>query len=306
MSKFTHLDAAQQIFLARQLESIDQTNYSELIPGALGRRYIPLVSNVAAWANVYTYSMWKKVGRAKVVSRNADDLPRVQLTRTEASRSIKEIGNSYGWSVGEIQRAAGTNTPLATEMVMAAQAATEREIDDLLAVGSSAHNIEGLLNLSDVTDTSPTTGSWTAATDGDLMIGDLNKLVLDIVNGLKQTDAPGFNRFVILLPVDKYGLLATTRLDSTETTALQFLLRTSPWIDAVEPWYQCSGVGAGSTDRAVAFPRNPVALGALIPKEFGNATAPQERGLDVIVPTLASCGGVVARYPVAIRYMDGI
>jgi hypothetical protein len=55
----------------------------------------------------------------------------------------------------------------------------------------------------------------------------------------------------------------------------------------------------------VAYPRNPLALGALVPSDF-KALAPQERNQDIVVPVSAKCGGVICRYPVAVLYMDGI
>jgi hypothetical protein len=314
MSKMhSRLDAAQSAFVQRQLESIDGTDYTELVPGALGRNFLPLVSDVAEWQNVYTYYMWRLQGGAKVGAGagNGDNLPRASVQKMGPfSRAVKSIENSYGWTVDEIQRAAGTGTPLDTMSVLAARTATEREVDDLLAVGNSSLNIEGLLSLADVTLTSPTTGNWAAATP-DQIITDINKPVIEMQAALKQANnVPGFNRWTVLMPVEQYGYLATRPRSSTsDTTILKFILQTSPWIEAIEPWYQCNGAGAavpGTTDRAVYYPRNPLWGGALIPRDFKAATAPQERGLEVIVPTHASCGGVICRYPVAARYMDGI
>src|SRR5690606_24876096 len=99
--------------------------------------YVPLIEGVPEWANVYTYRMYETVGRAKVIAPGANDLPRVGVKATEASRVIKQIATSYGWTVREIQQAAATGQPLDDLTVMAARSACAREIDDLIALGNS-------------------------------------------------------------------------------------------------------------------------------------------------------------------------
>lgn len=312
-NKFINLDAADTIWFQRQLEAIDGTNYEELLPGNLARKYIPDVANVAEWANSYTYRMFALKGRAKVSGSNSDDAPRATLTGQEFTRQIKQIENSYGWTVREIQQAAGTRTPLDTMTIMAARSAMDAEIDQLLAKGSTPHNIEGLLTLSsvdpaDCTPTAKTSGTaWaTAANTADQILADINKVTTQLFQGLKQTDAPQFQKFVLLVPTDAYARIATTpRSATSDTTILQFALENNPWLESIEPWFQCDDASAGGVGRLVAYPRNPLCIGGIVPQEF-RALAPQERNTEIIVPVTSSCGGVVCRYPVAVRYMDAV
>lgn len=309
----SRLDAAETVWFERELESIDDTDYEELLPGMLGRRYIPDIQNVDEWANVYTYRMYEKKGRAKVGSRNSDDAPRVTLIGKETSKTIKEIQSSYGWTVGEIQRAAGTGRPLDNMTVLAARSASDREIDDLLASGNTDLGIEGLYNLtgvpsplSAVAKTSGTTWAANAATDAAKILADINATTTDLFSDLKQTDAPGFDKFVMLVPTEAYAAIATTpRSTTSDTTILQFALANNPWLESIEPWFKGDGAGAGATNRVVVYPRTPLCLGALVPMDFTTLN-PQERNFEVIVPARASCGGVVCRYPIAVRYLDGV
>lgn len=310
---FINLDAADTVWFQRQLEAIDTTDYSELLPGNLARKFIPDISNVPEWANSYTYRMYSKKGRAKIAGANSDDAPRVTLVGTEHTRQIKMLENSYGWTVREIQQAAGTRTPLDTMTVMAARAAMDAQIDTLLALGSSAHGIEGLLSLSavdpaDTTPTAKTTGTTWAhpSNTADQILADINKVTTFLFQELKQTDAPAFQKFVLLVPTDAYARIATTPRSSTsDTTILSFALENNPWLESIEPWYMCDTAGAGGVGRLVAYPRNPLALGGLVPQEF-RPLNPQERNTEIVVPVTASCGGVVCRYPVAVAYMDDI
>jgi hypothetical protein len=309
----SRLDAAQNVFFSRDLESIDPQEYINLIPGRLARRYIPALAGVPPYANVYTYRMYQMMGRTKAGSKHGNDSPRASLTGVETPRKIVQLENHYSWTTREIEQAAATGAPLDRLTVLAAMSATEQKIDDMLALGDSAHGITGLLNDPIVDDDvlTPTTKTggptWaTSGNTGDQVLADLNKITMSLVGQLKSTDAPGFQKFTILVPTQQYAYLATTpRGTGTDTTLLQFALRNNPWIEAIEPWDKCDGAGSGPSDRMVAYARNPMCLGALVPDEF-RAHAPQERGLEVYVPTTASCGGTVIRYPVAVKYMDGI
>ncbi len=310
-----NLDAADTVWFARELEKIDETAYMDLLPGNLARQFIPDVLDVAAWQESYTYRMFSGKGRAEIASTggNGDGSPRVTLTGREYTRTIKQLDESYGWTVREIQKAAATRTPLDQMTVSMARAAMDAKIDTLLARGNSDHGIEGLLSLSavdpaDCTPTAKTSGTkWaTAANTADQILADINKVTTQLFQGLKQTNAPQFNKFVLLVPTDAYARIATTPRSSTsDTTILKFAMENNPWLESIEPWYHCDDAGAGDVGRLMAYARNPLCLGGLVPEEFRSLN-PQERNTEIVVPVMGSCGGVVCRYPVAVRYMDDV
>lgn len=310
-----NLDAADTVWFARELEKIDETAYMELLPGNLARQFIPDVLDVAEWQESYTYRMFSQKGRVAIASTggNGDGAPRITLTGKEYTRSVKQLDESYGWTVREIQKAAATRTPLDQMTVAAARAAMDAKIDTILAKGDSDHNIEGLLSLSsvdpaDCTPTAKTSGTkWaTAANTAAQILADINKVTTQLFQGLKQTDAPQFTKFVLLVPTDAYARIATEpRSTTSDTTILQFALSNNPWLESIEPWYHNDDAGAGGVGRLMAYARNPLCLGGVVPQEF-RALNPQERNTEIVVPVMGSCGGVVCRYPVAVRYMDDI
>lgn len=313
MSNLTRLDAVATAWFSRELENIDTTDYEELLPGNLARRYIPDVQGVPDWASSHTYRQYRKVGSAKMSGKNSDDAPRVTLTAAEFSRLIKRLENSYSWTADEIAAAAATRKPLDRLTVLAARSALDQEIDELLALGDLTKGIEGLLTLQEVDDsttpiskTSGTAWAANAATDPDKIQGDINKVTTALFENLKQTDAPGFQKFTLLVPTDAYAAIATTpRSDFSDMTILQYALKNNPWVEAIEPWRHCNTAGDMGSGRLVAYPRNPLALGGIVPSDF-KALAPQERNQDIVVPVSAKCGGVICRYPVAVLYMDHI
>jgi hypothetical protein len=313
-TKLTKLDSNQNIFFSRQLEDIDDKSYEVLFAGMLARRYIPQIEGVPEWANSHTFRMYEMVGTAKIVGPNSNDLPRVGVKAAEKSRIIKQLADSYSWTVREIQQAAATGAPLDEMTVLAARTAIARLVDDLLASGDSTNGIEGLLNLTGVNTSTATTKTgggtnWlSAGCTPDEILKDLNLIISDTRAALKQADnqIPQFARFTILLPSLNYQKVATTARSSTsDTTILKFFLENNPWVESVEEWYKCDTGASGGGTRAVCFPRTPLWGGSLIPQEF-SALPPQESGLDIIVPCTATCGGVITRYPVAARYMDAI
>jgi hypothetical protein len=306
-----HLDSAQVAFLLRELESLDKQAYETLLPGNLAMTYIPLQQGVAEWQDVYTYKMYTKTGgKAPRGGKNADNLKRAGVVMTPATRRIEQFPLSYGWTVREIQQAAATGVPLDSLTVMAARTMAARSIDDYLALGNGS-DILGLLSQSTIFIESPTTKTGGApwVTPGNLpdeVLADINKMTENLIKGLKQTETPGFNRFTFLVPTIQYTYLATTpRSTLSDTTVLKFAIANNPWVESIEPWWQCDGAGGSGADRVVAYPRNPLAVSALVPQEF-RPLSPQERDLEIVVPATASCGGTIVRYPVACRYMDGV
>lgn len=309
------LDAAQVAFLLRELEELDKTVYEDLLPGVLGMVYVPLQQGIAEWADVYTYKMWtKRGGTVNPGSRNADNLKRASATMTPASRRIEQFPLSYGWTVREIQQAAATGVPLDQVTVLAARSMAARSIDNFIALGNAPEggtDITGLYNDPDVSILTPR--AKTGGTDWlhagnlpDEVLGDINYVTEQLTSGLKQTDTPGFNKFTFLIPTAQYTYISTTpRSDLSDTTILRFAITNNPWVESIEPWWQGDAAGVGPSTRLVAYPRNPIAVSAIVPQEF-RPLAPQERDLEIVVPASASCGGTIMRYPVAVRYMDAI
>lgn len=313
-TNLSRLDSNQNIYFSRQLEAIDTRSYETLVAGMLARRYIPLIEGIPEWANSYTYRMYEHAGYAKIIGPNANDLPRVSVTAKEVSRLIKQIGVSYGWTVREIAQASATGAPLDEMTVQAARSAVARQIDDLLAVGSTAHGIQGLATIPDVTPStagSKTGGGTTwlgAGATGDEILLDIATGISNIRSRLKQAgdQIPAFAKFTVLLPSLQYAKLATkARTSTSDTTLLKYALMNNPWIESIEEWDKLDGAGASNVDRMIIFPRDPMWGGAIIPQEF-SALPPQEEGLNIVVPATASCGGVIVRYPVAMEYVDGV
>lgn len=316
------LDAADSYFLSQQLESMDPTTYYELFAGRIGRRFIPVIDNIAPFDEVYKYSMVHFKGSAKKGGPRAKDHRSVTVVKTEVKQSIKKIPVSYGWTVDEIRASRAKGLNLDSDTLQAAVGSVEQEIDDMLAFGDDQNaSITGLLNHPNITDSTPVTKTgggttWTGAALPKEIIKDVTTMVSDARAALKQanevgTGMPAFSKFGLLLPQLHMSIIASTpRSDNSDTTILQWLLTNNPWLASVEDWWQCDEADDGDP-MAVLYPAlpggqgHPRAMGAIIPVDF-ESLDPQMTGHDVTVPASGKCGGVAIRYTMGFRYLKGI
>lgn len=318
LKNLSRFDANETVFFNRSLETIDPADYMTLFAGLFSRRLIPRVEGLDPYALTYTYRTWEVTGRATIGAPHSNDDGVVGVKASEQSVSIKEIDVSYGWTVNEIKQAAKMGTQLDQLTIQAAMSAVARRIDTILAVGVPGTNITGLLNNANVLSSTPVakTGggtAWSGATvKPSEMIADINKIVNETRAALKQASfapggdgTPAFDRFVVALPSTLYALIAATpRSDNSDTTILQYILRNNPWLESIEEWWQLDTADAGNP-MIVCYPRNPMAVGAIIPREF-ESLPPQEVGRDIVIPASGTCGGTIIRYPVAVRYMKTV
>lgn len=309
------LDAAENLFFQRELEAIDSRVYDTKFPLLKGKTLVPKVSDVGETDNEYTYRQYTTSGSAKIIANMADDLPSVNAKGEEFTSRIKPLGAKYSYDIFEIKAAAAKGKPLSDLLAMAARRAIEEEIDDLIALGSTKHAMAGFINNSAVDSTTYVVGAKTGAdtwldagaphATGAEMVADVNKLVAQVWNQLKQAQGLG-SKLMVVLPAEEYAYLAATPMgDNADKTALNFLLSNNPFLEGIEPWHKLDGAGLGGANRMICYMRDPQVLGCLVPMEY-SPQGPQLNGLRYEVPVVARCGGTVIRYPIAMAYGDGI
>lgn len=309
-------DSSGAVFLQRELENIDLTDYVELFAGLIARALIPPVKNLDPLALAYTYRMWTVQGEAHVAGPGANDANRITVTRKEKTIPIKQIKVEFGWDVDDIKRAAERNIGLEPMTVQGAMTTVARKIDHMLAFGEKGTDCTGLLNNADVDDTTtPTTKTgggtaWTAAAKKSELLADIKLIVNAAREALKQAslasggnNIPAFAKWVVAVPTLHYGLLDEPRSDNSDTTVID-MARRSQFIEDVVEWNLLDDADAGDP-MIVCYPRNEMCLGAVVPRDW-EQRPPQERGDEIIIPAVGSCGGTVIRYPVAVRYLKGV
>jgi hypothetical protein len=308
-------DANEAVFLDRELQSIDPTDYLELFAGLRSRLFIPRAENVAPLALSYSYSMWTAHGKARVKGPGSKDGATIKVTRKEKIVPIKDIPVSMQWSVDDIKRAAMAGVKLEQTTIQTAMSAVGRKIDRMLAFGETGTDCTGLLNHPDVDATTvPVTKTgggtaWTSAAKKSELLADIKAVVNAARERLQQASAsfdgmPAFDQWVVGLPTKHYGLADEARSDQSDTTVIE-MAKKSQFIEDIVEWNLLDHADAGTNPMIACWPRNPICLGAIIGREW-EQRAPQEVGHDIIVPAVASCGGTVIRYPVAVGYLKTV
>ncbi len=310
----SRFDANEAVFLTRELESIDPMDYVELHSALMALKLVPQVQNVGPLDLAYTYRMWHTQGAPNVTGPGANDGARITVTRDEVTVPIKEIELEFGWKTDDIKRAASKSIGLDRMTIQMAMTAAARKIDNMVAFGQKGTSIKGLLNNTDVVDTdTPVTKTgggtvWATTSKPSELLADLKLIVNNARAALLQAagldaSTPEFSQWVIAVPTFHMGLLDIPRSDVSDTTVLE-MAKKSQYVEDIVEW-NLLGTADEGDPMIVAFPRNPMCLGAIVPRLWEQRT-PQERGHEIFVPAVASCGGTVIRYPVACRYLKDV
>ncbi len=302
------LDAADNVFFARELEQVRARSYDVLFAERKSRMLIPVDHSVDPGVENITFSTFTRFGIAKIVANYATDFPRADVSGTQATQAIKSIGSSYGYSLQEIRAARFANKPLEQRKANAARQAIEDKIDSIGAVGDTANGLPGLLTLTNTLTYTPPNGAagtpdWASKTALEVL-KDLNGMVNAMILATLEVEKPD----TLVLPITQYTDISTRPMFSvggSDVTILEFFLRNTPYIKSVVSWDKCRAAGTTSTDRAVMFRRDPDALCLVIPQEF-EQFPPEMRGMMIKIACHARCGGVQVFYPLSILYADGI
>lgn len=297
----TFMDDNESIFFSRQLEYIKTKTYDTKYKPLKAIELIPVSTEADPSAEQITYRKFTKVGTSKIISDYADDIPRVNNYGKEESVRIKTLGDSYGWSLFEIQRAAKTGLNLSEKDALAARRGIDEQIDKIAWNGNLEHGIPGLINYPGITEVSIVGGAWPTK-NPDQIVQDVNNLtsgIMDLTNGVEViTD--------VLLPISSYNYIANTRMtDGDNNTILKFILNNNPYIKNITWVNELKGAGVGGANRMLAYVRDPEHLTLEIPQPFIQRP-PQEKNLEYNIICYSRVAGVIVYYPQSVGFMDGI
>ncbi|KKL65122.1 hypothetical protein LCGC14_2158160 [marine sediment metagenome] len=294
-------DADETAFFERELMHMYAKTYDIKYPELKARLYVPVSNEANPGSTEVNYKQFDRVGKAKLTAPGAVDSPRVDVLGKEFIRPVRLATASYGWHLLEVRQAAMAGRPLETRKSSAARRAVEEVLDEVAAIGAPDFGIPtGFLNSAAVT-IDAAAGAWSAAT-ADVIIADVSQMLQNMA-----TNTQGIERInTLLLPDAQWAVIATLpRSAQSDTTVLEFLLKSFPGLQRIEPWYRLTTAGAGGIPRAVAYDLSPDVLTQEIPSEFEQLPLFQ-KGQNFVVETMATTAGTALYYPRAIRYLDGL
>ncbi len=301
------LDANESAFFKRETEYIKTQTYDVKYKALKAFDLIPVSGEAGPAASEITWRQFAAVGLAKIVQDYAKDFPRVDVYGTETTVKVKSLGDSYGYSIQEIRQSQMTNKRLDQRRAETARRAIDELTNTIALTGDSNSGLQGLLNYPGITEaTIPADGTGASKTFAsktpDQIIRDVTNLVNAVVattNGREQPDT-------WLLPITQYNDIATRRVSSvSDTTVLEYILRTSPYIKKIDWLSELATAGAGGTTRMLLYVRDPRNLTLEIPQPFEQFD-PQQEGMAYSIPCHARVGGVIVYYPLSVSFGDGI
>lgn len=310
MNPMLNFDAQAALgFVQSQTTHIEATVNETIYPDIQYPSLIPVDTSAHPFTQTVTYYSSDKFGAAKWINGNADDIPIAgnELAKHQTAVYTAGIGYAFGWEELGIAMKMGYN--LQANDAMAARRAYEEFCDRVALFGDAEKGFQGLINNSAITPVAATNGSWNAsATTEDEILMDVNNALLLTYNATKQALIAD----TLLLPINKMNYLATVRLGDTTQTLLQFIRANNTYTAITGQQLKLAAVrgletaGAGSTNRMIAYKRDPDTLKLHIPMPHRFLPVYQNGPLNWVVPGVFRMGGLDIRRTANVNYIDGI
>jgi hypothetical protein len=178
----------------------------------------------------------------------------------------------------------------------AVRRAYEEKVQEIAYFGDSPSGMKGFFNNNQVDKLVPDKWFDTSGVTTDEMLALLNEPATRIVQNSNMKEMPN----TMLVPYNVYRVISTTpRSTTSDTTVMEFFLRTNPMITAIEPINELeagkSG-GALSKDRIICYDRSPDKLQLHLPQPL-EFFPPVRNELEFTVAAHARVGGLALYYP---------
>jgi hypothetical protein len=296
-------------YFERELEFVKAQTYDIKYPeldfanGSL----IPISTSTDPGAKTIVYYTWDQTGMAKILANYADDAPRVGVNKKQTIAQVRNIGESYAYSVDDIYTGTYTGQPLDPRLAAAARRADAQMLNSIALIGDDEHGLLGILNNPNVPSTTVpndgtgSTTTWSTKTPAQI-IRDMNLIVDAIVTITKKVEIPD----TLLLPQAQYSLIANNKYsDSSDVTILSWFLNNTKYIKNVESVVELTGAGTAGVDVMIAYRVDPMALQLEIPLAFTQLPV-QAQNYEFVVNCLSKTGGVSIYYPLSLNIGEGI
>lgn len=310
-----NLDANEVALLDRQLRFVEAKIYSVEYPELRHTRYIPQDTSTPVGADSIAYRVIDQIQDTELISDYATDLPNVDVILSEVQMPIKGYGNSYKYSLRDLQKASFSGQQIDTMRAQASRDSIERKLDSVATFGESSVGIKGFVNNDGVeiltAATVDTDTTWVEKSVGDAsagsgsvgIIADLSTMRNRIITETNQL----YRADTLLLSQTLFELVNTLPFSvagGSDRTILEWFRTNNPEI-MIEGWHQLDNANAAGTgSRMVAYKRDPNVLveKAVMPYQ---QLPPQAKSLAFIINAWTLTGGTHIYRPKAVVYMDG-
>lgn len=248
-------------FVVGELERMDQTLNMPLV-STKWTRDMPLRSDISIADEVssFTNTDFSSVGGPNPMGKNwmgkkGTATPGPELNIEPTRNNLTPWATEVSWTVLELASAQKLGRPIDTQKYEAMKLKWNMDTDEQVYIGDSGLGVAGLLNLPDITPLAAA-AAWTATTDPDVILQDINLLLTDVWMRSGYAVCPA----KIGLAPELFGLLTIKKVSSAgNISVLEYVkINSIAFQENGEPleivsikW--ASKRGAGGSHRIVAY-----------------------------------------------------
>ncbi|MEQ5219904.1 DUF2184 domain-containing protein [Morganella morganii] len=297
-------------FLIGELERMDQTLNMPLT-SIKWTRDMPLRSDISIADEVssFTNTDFASVGGPNPNGKNwmgkkGTAIAGIELNIDPTRNNLTPWAQEVGWTVLELASAQKVGRPIDTQKYEGMRLKWNMDTDEQVYIGDKELGVPGLLNLPDVIPVAAAV-AWTATTDPDVIVQDINMVLSDGWVRSGYAVCPG----KIGLAPELFGLLASKKVSSAgNISVLEYVkINTIAFQENGEPleivsMKFASKRGAGGAHRIVAYTQDekyvrfPMVPLLNTPLEY--------RGMQQLTVYYGKLGQVETPYSNTISYLD--
>lgn len=291
-------------FYISQLTNLEAKVYETLYPEIVFDELVPVNTSDPEWIDQVAYMSFNAVTMAKFIAANGRDLPQSDIDASISYIPVNYAGNSYGYSLEELRKAAAMRIPLDAAKARIAYRGARQFQQQIAFFGDASRNMYGLFNHPNV-PLDNSTINWNTATGAE-MVAALNSLLIKVWNQSQTRHVAN----TLLLPTNIWSIISSKRMDSgTDTTVLEFFRRnnnstgvTGQPLD-IRAVLWLNDAGTAGAPRMMAYERNEDNLTMRMPIPW-RSLPPQATALRLEIPAEFKISGVEFRYPLSAAYRD--
>ncbi|HIH8961321.1 TPA: DUF2184 domain-containing protein [Klebsiella oxytoca] len=297
-------------FIVGELERMDQTLNMPLV-SVKWTRDMPLRSDISIADEVssFTNTDFSSVGGPNPIGKNwmgkkGTATPGPELDIIPTRNNLTPWATEVSWTVLELASAQKLGRPIDTQKYEAMKLKWNMDTDEQVYIGDSVLGVAGLLNLPDITPLAAA-AAWTATTDPDVILQDINLLLTDVWMRSGYAVCPA----KIGLAPELFGLLTIKKVSSAgNISVLEYVkINSIAYQENGEPleivsikW--ASKRGAGGSHRIVAYTQDEKYI--RFPMVPLLNTPLEYRSMQQLTVYYGKLGQVEAPYSNTISYLD--
>lgn len=291
-------------FYISQLTNLEAKVYETLYPEIVFDELVPVNTSDPEWIDQVAYMSFNAVTMAKFIAANGRDLPQSDIDASISYIPVNYAGNSYGYSLEELRKAAAMRIPLDAAKARIAYRGARQFQQQIAFFGDASRNMYGLFNHPNV-PLDNSTINWNTATGAE-MVAALNNLLIKVWNQSQTRHVAN----TLLLPTTIWSIISSKRMDTgTDTTVLEFFRRNNNSTGVTGQPLEIRAVlwlndaGTSGAPRMMAYEKNEDNLTLRMPIPW-RSLPPQATALRLEIPAEFKISGTEFRYPLSAAYRD--